>query len=346
VESSISIIIPSYNVEAYLEKCVKLLIPQLGKEDEILIVNDGTAAIADAFSIMDKRIIALHKENGGLSSVRNFGLEHAKGEYVSFVDSDDYVSKDYLEVLHNSIATNIDVLGFGLCRVVEGKEIAYVLPLLEGYFDESQVRLQVLPEIICRKSIFERSMILGSACTYLYSRRFLMNHDIRFKSERVYLNEDLLFNIEVFANAKNVEFVPRILYYYILRDGSLTQQFHPKIYETKKNIGLSCEKILEENGLENILQDRMNGFWIKGIYECIVHEVWKYSPYNKVQQNNHVKCYLNNERLTLALKQYPRNQLNSKGKIICFLMRCKMYKCIIYGYSLFEKRKVKRDIIN
>ena len=103
----ISIIIPVYKVEEYLEKCVDSVIKQTYDNLEIILVDDGSpdncGKICDQYSKKDKRVKVIHKENGGLSDARNAGIDISRGEYISFIDSDDYVEIDYIETLYNSI---------------------------------------------------------------------------------------------------------------------------------------------------------------------------------------------------------------------------------------------------
>ena len=106
-EDLISIVIPVYKVEKYLEKCVESVINQTYKNLEILLVNDGSPdncpKICDEYAQKDNRIKVIHKENGGLSDARNAGIDVAAGKYIAFVDSDDYVSNDYIEYMYNLI---------------------------------------------------------------------------------------------------------------------------------------------------------------------------------------------------------------------------------------------------
>jgi len=106
----ISIIIPVYNVEKYLERCVKSVINQTYKNLEIILVDDGakdnSGKMCDELSKLDSRIKVIHKENGGLSDARNFGLKIATGDYIGFVDSDDYIADDMYETLYHTIKNN------------------------------------------------------------------------------------------------------------------------------------------------------------------------------------------------------------------------------------------------
>ena len=100
----ISVIVPVYNVEKYLHRCVDSILAQTFTDFELLLINDGSkdssGVICDEYAAKDSRVLVFHKENGGVSSARNMGLDNAKGEWISFVDSDDWVEKEYLETLY------------------------------------------------------------------------------------------------------------------------------------------------------------------------------------------------------------------------------------------------------
>ena len=121
----VSVIVPVYNVEKYLERCVESLLSQTFTDHEIILVDDGSkdnsGILCDDLKKRDDRIRVFHKENGGLSDARNYGVDNAKGEYIAFVDSDDYVSKDYLSLLVSGIENcGADVFQVGYYNVVNG----------------------------------------------------------------------------------------------------------------------------------------------------------------------------------------------------------------------------------
>ena len=107
----ITIVIPVYKVEKYIDRCIKSVINQTYKNLEIILVDDGSPdncpKICDEYAEKDKRIKVIHKKNGGLSDARNVGIEAAKGKYISFIDSDDWIEKDFIECLYKSIKKNI-----------------------------------------------------------------------------------------------------------------------------------------------------------------------------------------------------------------------------------------------
>ena len=208
----ISVIVPVYNVEKYLERCLKSIISQTYKKFEVILVDDGSTdssgTLCDEYKQVDDRIKVLHKKNGGLSSARNIGIEYSKGEYLTFIDSDDYVAPNYLEVLMQlveqyeapvatvkSIKTNTSE--FVSCK--NGKE---------KLFSTSEAMFQM-----CINEWFG-----VSAWAKLYHRDVFASY--RFPDGKLY--EDMLTIPYVIAQSKYVASSNQELYYWYERPGSIT----------------------------------------------------------------------------------------------------------------------------
>ena len=202
-QPKVSVIVPVYNVEKYLKQCLDSIVNQTYKNLEIIIVNDGTKdnsmKIVEEY-LQDKRIKVINKENGGLGSARNRGIEEATGDYISFVDSDDYIDLNMYEKLVN-IITNEEVVIFNHSR-----------------FDD------ITGEIIKKKYTKENKMKkLEESINYLYSNieiscwnkiyktNFIKENKFRFME---ILYEDVCWNIEVFYNVKNVKIINESFYFY------------------------------------------------------------------------------------------------------------------------------------
>ena len=126
-EELISVIVPIYNVEQYLEKCIESIISQTYKNLQIILIDDGSndksGKICNKYAEKDKRVVVIHKENAGVSEARNTGLDNAKGEWITFVDADDWIEEEYCQRLYNLvIETNSDVALCGYNRVVGTKK--------------------------------------------------------------------------------------------------------------------------------------------------------------------------------------------------------------------------------
>ena len=204
----VSVIIPVYNVENYLEKCVDSVLHQTLKNVEIIIVNDGSTdnsqAIIDQLIKQNPSIKAYQKDNGGLSSARNYALDVASGEYITFLDSDDYLDRDYLEILYTEGKMyDSDMVCSGQKKVSEDGK---VLATLSYPVDKN-------PNCILR-----RLNISGK----LYKKEYIEQHHMRFALGKTY--EDDPFNLVMLFMAKNFRIVKYEGYNQLVRDGSITSK--------------------------------------------------------------------------------------------------------------------------
>lgn len=211
----LSIIVPVYNVERYVYKCIKSLEEQdLNKEHyEIIVVNDGS--LDNSISIVKQlqtefnNIHILNKSNGGLSSARNFGLQHAKGDYIWFVDSDDYIEKNVLKSLICKLENeNLDLLGLNSYDVWEEKEN-------ETY----DARFQPL-KIITGEEYIKSYPIRVSACFVIIKKDILIKNNILFMEGIIH--EDNEFALRLHRHIKRMTFERNRIYNYVHREGSIT----------------------------------------------------------------------------------------------------------------------------
>lgn len=210
----VSIVIAAYNTEKYIAKCLESLKKQTYTDFEAIVVVDGatdkTLEICEEFSKRDNRFITLYQKNGGLSAARNHGLEKCRAEYITFVDSDDYVGSDYLKVLVNAIEMNdCDISACG-----------YVLEDEDG---NEKYRTERKREIMDNE-MFLNNMLIPINRSYgafvwnkLYKSEIIGKYNIRFPSEKRYLFEDHYFNYEYMKYAKRGCYIPSCAYYYISR---------------------------------------------------------------------------------------------------------------------------------
>lgn len=216
----ISVIVPIYNVECYLKTCIDSIVNQTYSNLEIILVDDGSPdkcpEMCDEYAKRDNRIKVIHQENGGLSAARNSGINAAQGEFLTFIDSDDFVAENYVEVLYN-----------GLLKFDADISIATFCTFSKE--DELKISCRVLPfEEIAREECFRRygalkaelSMPFISACNKLYRKDLFAS--IRFPTGKLY--EDAFTTYKLLDIAKKIIFTPSQLYFYRLNPQSILGQ--------------------------------------------------------------------------------------------------------------------------
>jgi len=201
----VSVIVPVYNVEKYIEKCVDSLIEQSYKNIEIILVDDGSndssPKICDAYQLKYNNIRVLHKKNGGLSDARNKGIEMSKGHYLIFVDSDDWIPKNSIEFLYNMISNN-------KCDIACGNILeVYTREIIEEIHDDS---FYILGKSDSMKKLLYMKGITNSASGKIYKRELF--NDIKFPIGKLY--EDLGTTYKLFSNSDKIAFSNSIVYYY------------------------------------------------------------------------------------------------------------------------------------
>lgn len=220
----VSVIVPIYKVEKYLQECVESIIRQTYKNLEIILVDDGSpdksGDIADSYAEMDSRVRVIHKENGGLSDARNVGIESAKGDYISLIDSDDYISEYFIEIMmKNAIkfVSDIVTIGGGASFWDKSGE----RPQLAASADDYEAREISIHEAL-EEMLYQN--IANGAPFRLYKKEIFEN----IKYPKGYLFEDVATTYKTFIAAKKMCFVDAKIYAYRVRSNSIVRQTFTK----------------------------------------------------------------------------------------------------------------------
>lgn len=208
----ISIIVPIYNVEKYLPRCIESILNQNFKQFELILVNDGStdnsAKVCDIYDKKDNRIKVIHKKNGGVSSARNAGLKVVNGEYIGFVDPDDYIDKYMYKILYELCENN--TCDIGICKL--GREIDG--KLLNG---NKEQKILELNNVEAMKELFKGELYRFSLCNKIYKRKCFK--DIIFPEGRIH--EDLSTIYKLFANCNKAVYTSYEGYIYVKRENSI-----------------------------------------------------------------------------------------------------------------------------
>lgn len=225
----ISVIVPIYNVEPYLEKCINSILNQTYKDFELILVDDGSPdncpAICDEYAKKDNRITVIHKQNGGVSSARNEGIKIAKGEFIWFVDSDDYIETNALEILSGYIEKSPS----DLYIFEQGLSGKFDIDNLNNLFYEHYFKYH-----------------FGFApWNKIYKNSILQSSSLFFDTEET-VGEDLLFNVNYYTKINSLKFLDEKLYHYVIRENSAMTTYDDKRYEKQMRLYFKIHNLLKD----------------------------------------------------------------------------------------------------
>lgn len=305
----ISIIVPVYNVENYLRKCLDSIVNQTYKNLEIILIDDGSDdnsdKICDEYATKDNRIVVIHKINGGLSDARNAGLEIAKGEYIGFVDSDDYISEDMYEFLYNlAIENDLDVAMCASCNVYEDGKVKRPKVFETLFFDKKE---KIIENLFLNKA----DGLSISVCNKLFKKYVLKNRyfDINKTSEDVFYVLKWIENTEKFGRSAAVK------YYYVQRSQSITHQilFTPKILDVIEAYLLNLN-IISQKYPNSIEVAKVRLYWA---YRITIEHIYACKDY---KENAHIAEKIQNELRKNIIDILMNKYISFKGKAACILI--------------------------
>lgn len=302
----ISIIIPVYNVENYLRECLESVLSQDFNDYEIILVDDGSTdnsgIICDDYSKIHSNITVEHKMNGGLSDARNAGLLLAKGKYVLFVDSDDYIGKSSLREISNCVSKTAETIDIVFLEAKKVFEDGKCISLADGYI-ANEINNRDKATVMQHLALLPKYP--GSACTKLIRRELIINNKLFF--EKGLLSEDIDWTLGVLLNAKKFAYCNADYYFYRQnRYGSITNTANMKnveclIYIIKK----WCSKTLDKE-----YQREINSFMS---YEYMI----ALFNYGKLNRNQKKELYSEFQEL-MWLLEYAQSK---KTKIVKYFMK-------------------------
>jgi len=257
----VSLIIPVYNVEAYIERCLTSVVNQTLKDIEVIIVNDGSfdksMEIVNSFDVKYANIYIINKANGGLSSARNSGLKAASGKYIAFLDSDDYIDETMLEQMYNNAeVNNFDIVACNLTMVDLSDKIIEVEKNTVNY-NHTYNKDDVIGEYLLNN-------IPSYAWNKLYLKKLFDENKITYPEGRLY--EDIGTSFELLFRARKVGFIDKQLYFYVQRDGAITKVPSFKAGFDIISIIDNIKNILEVNDMYNKYEEIFQNFALKYLF--------------------------------------------------------------------------------
>lgn len=313
----ISVIIPVYNSEKYLEDTILSVINQSYKNLQVILINDGSTdssrSICEKFRQKDNRIELINIKNSGVSRARNIGIDHAIGEYIFFVDSDDILFEDSIERLIENIAFDKSDLVIGGYVEVD-KDNVYIR---ERSIPEVLTLITTIDEFKAKFEFIFEKRIINPLWNKLFNKKLLDKYRIRF-DEKISIGEDLLFILDFIDYSKLIRIKNIKVYKYrINTTNSLSSKINVKDYENRKLIFKRIERFIGQND--------KNFIYEKFLLESVEGIVSIDKNYRKIE----MKEILNDNVLREYLNKINRKQLTKYAQIVIFLLKHKMVNTTI-----------------
>ena len=332
----VSIILPVYNVEKYLNRCMDSLLGQTLKEIEIVMVDDESPdhcpQLCEEYKAKYPNVKVIHKKNGGLGFARNSGLEVCDGEYVAFIDSDDFVDIHMLEELYGY--ANENKLDACFCGYNVYKDEQHICKRQEkGDYDVCDGREavdNVLMDMVGAEPSYHSDVkILSSMWKGIYSFNTIRNNNLQFVSEREYIAEDIMFHIDFLPHASKVGFVPGCYYYYCDNCSSLTRSYRSDRF-TKELYQYACmeKRLLAHGYQEKQFRNRIDRYLLLKIRACISQQQNYVATNGYGMMKREAMKIVSCPEVRAFCKRYPSHLLPLKHRLFFNMVRFKMIDLI------------------
>lgn len=336
----ISIIVPVYNVEHYIDECLNSLLNQSYPNIEIILVDDGSkdksSSICDAYSSKYSNVHVVHKKNGGLGFARNTGIDNCHGEYLLFIDSDDYVANNYVEkMFDNLVKTQSDACMCGYTTFDGNVKNEIKNGLAGNIFSNSEITSKIIP-MMCGRDKHGISVQMSS-CMVMYKYSIINENKIKFFSEREFISEDLLFNINYLSHCKKVVCTEETGYFYRYNPTSLTHVYLKERFDKQK---IMTSKVIEETkklGIYDMCEDRIVNTFLGWTRACLKMEQMNRYENGLSQSVNNMKLIIYDDyvRNIVSSKEISRDKTGSV--IINYLIKYKLTYLIYVVMKLKNK---------
>lgn len=347
----ISIIIPIYNQEKLLARCLDSILMQDYKNLEIILINDGSKdsspQLCDAYAEKDNRIVVVHKENAGVAEARNSGLDVATGDYISFIDPDDWIESNTYSTLVGELTENdIDIIRFQAYK--SNGSILNEIPFDGIYTDQTLTDFQLA---MIGSPKFGGMFILGVLWLHIYKRELINKNNIRFDKE-LRRCEDRLFCIQAILNANKIRFTKHTLYHYETSDNSLSNRYDPIRWEQELHFLKELRKAyqVKSENFRNEADIRIKSDYILRAIVSMNHEFFSQNNNSFSFRKKRISQIINDENVVISIKNLEKEELGKKGNLIFSLIKSRsalsltfLLSTILHGGRLKNKLKNRNN---
>lgn len=342
----VSVIVPVYKVEKYLVACVDSICKQTYTNLEIILVDDGSpdmcGKMCDELREKDNRIVVIHKNNEGLGKARNSGLDAATGDFICFVDSDDWLIDTAIERWVNAINRyDADIVMCNYDKTNDSGECLYKYRIIEEEiaFAEDLVEKEIFWQMIGKSSDIKEDYTVNMCVwTNIYKREIIEKNKIRFLSEREYLSEDICFNLQYLLECRTAVMIPESLYRYRYNPESLTNHYKGDEYKKACRLYEKVQFWADHAQQKQYKEYRVERFFITKVRELLFRLCSSKKSF--CEKRVLVKGILKNTILQETLRNYPINSYTLKYKMPALLMKYKQVNGVIILFAIVSKKRI------
>lgn len=322
----LSIIVPIFNGEEYLHRCIDSILSQKFTDFELILIDDGSTddslSICNEYAAKDSRIVVYHKENNGLVAARKSGLSLAKGEYIGFVDCDDYIDDSmYSDLMKSAEKDKSDIVAGGIIIDFVSEANTVFNILADGFYDEVAIKNTVIPKMLIHSGFVNYGIIPG-VVTKVF-RKSVLKKALPNVFDEITIGEDVAITAYSMMNAKSLSIIKSAGYHYIQLENSMVRVFNPK--KSEKIAALySCV-----SEIKNVSYQKQVSLYMCYLIFNVVADCVKKSGYTKKETVNAIKSILENSFTVKVLKDADASELSFKNKIKIFLMKYKLIRLLM-----------------
>lgn len=336
MKTKISVIVPAYNAEKYVVRCIDCLKRQTFKDFEVIFINDGSTDMT--LELLNKHktknMTIINKHNSGVSSARNNGLKVAKGEFIAFLDIDDEYRNDYLELMFNAITkTNSACAICNYLEITTETKKAINLKSKHRVLSKNQIYEEIIGPMIGQINDKEE-IVWGTVWRTLIRKEYIEKFKLCFDENTAY-SEDFLFLIELFSNIDSLCIVKENIYYYYRSQGSALNKYIDNYYEKNQYIHHRLVEILKNNKIYELFEIRYLKNKFRMYTVIISNAVRNNNKTISLKEISKVLSTFNDE--FKSIKKY----MSFSEKICYFLIKYRFKYTLFILFSLKEKRRIK-----
>lgn len=338
----ISVIIPVYNAADYLHRCVDSILASTHGDFEILLINDGSTdnspRICEDCAARDGRITVIHQDNQGVSAARNRGIDTCRGDWVVFVDADDYITPDFLGMIAQADSQNVDLLQFDFAR-----QPHFVIDSQQNLsFQKDQIQLLIRRILVPSQLLPEGNTDFRSPCLRAYRRAILHRHNIRF-APHLAVGEDLLFNLAYHLKITSCLYIPRPVYYYDVHTGSATHGFRTGLLQNHARLQEDVRDILLQDTVFPLYEEDFYSYCLENLAYVLIREIFHPHSTRTYRENRALcRCLQQNQTYRQAMPYNFRcGILPRKILLLCFRLHLYLATWLIsrVSFRYLERRR-------